>query len=235
MVTSTIFRDHESSGSGQWRRRARFGTVWWGASALLAACHATTPRTGDTKPSPPASSAASPGSAPPPLASVPPVPSGSASPATSPVTSEYTVAKQRLVLRSDETKCTLTVDPSGADVLLELDVAPPCYLLTWQHPRPPKGDSGATSLGEPGEPVAWKFPDLGNAVGVAVIGDAVPKSHDNDQLAALRARGYRCRGSIQGVLLTPGKARLAKKRDQVGLFCVETSIDLKEMWLSTHE
>jgi hypothetical protein len=163
------------------------------------------------------------------------VPSGTASSAPPPSPSEYTVAKQRLVLRSDETSCTLTVDPSGANVLLKLDVAPPCYVLTWQHPRPPKGDSGATSLGDPGDPLAYQFPDLGNAIGVAVIGDVVPKSHDDDRLAELRARGYRCRGSIQGVLLSPGKARLAKKRDQVGLFCVETSIELKEMWLATHE
>ncbi len=193
---------------------------------LLADCRADTAPPREEAPGAPAAAARS--------------PEGGTAAQTSPG-AERTVAEHRIGLLVEGDGCWLTHRAGGSDPeRLRLDLRPPCHLLTWQAPPPrgtsAEGESDGLPIGDVGDPIAWKYPGAGGVIAVAVIGDPVTGDMRSGEIFKSRERqGYRCASSMQGALLLGTKARLSKKRDHVGVLCVELGAEEKDFWILAHE
>lgn len=153
---------------------------------------------------------------------------------------EYRVGKHKINLLTEEDSCLLIHSADGENFeKLKLDLRSPCYLLTWQRLPPVthgQGPSDGVAVGGVGDPLAWQYQSAKGAITLAVIGDPVPEKIRSGKAYESRLKqGYRCASSMQGVLLRGDKARLSKKREHVGVFCVESGVDEKDFWLLSHE
>jgi hypothetical protein len=160
---------------------------------------------------------------------------GSAPDAAPPI--EYLVAGHTLRLVVEGDACVVEREGgAGAAIKLKLDLRPPCHLLTWRQPpaRPADATSDGVPLGSVGAPMAWRYP--GKAVAVlAVIGDPLPEKLRAGSLARLREQqGMRCAASVQGLLLRGETIALSKKREHVGVLCLELGLNEKDFWLLAH-
>jgi len=154
---------------------------------------------------------------------------------------EYVVAGQvlRLVVRKDgcaieHVKSARAGPGASPGRALDLDLRPPCHVLTWRQ-RPPAtaAEREGTPVGGPGDAAGWRYP--GKGVVVAVIGDPPPKRLRAGATYRLRRdQGLHCASSIRGVLVGEGEIQLSKKREHVGIFCAETGLDEKDYWLLAH-
>lgn len=160
--------------------------------------------------------------------------------ATQPASSgRYDVAGHWVSVLEDATSCWLLhTDERNSTQRLRLSLRPPCYLLTWQaHPprTSPDGVSDGEPVGKVGDPIAWRYRSAKGAIVIGVIGDDIPSEVRSSRYVRERAEsGYRCAGSLQGVLLVGNKARVSKKREDAGVFCVEVQPDEKDFWMLAH-
>lgn len=157
-------------------------------------------------------------------------------------TGSYTVAGEGIELVTENNGCWLLHgDKTDASQRIDLELRPPCYLLTWQK-HPSLKAAGATgtndgfALGDIGEPLARKYRIGGGTVLIVVIGNPFSSA----QLADSHVRwhmehGYRCASSARGVLLQGHNLSLSKERFESNLFCVEYELDHKQLWLLSHE
>lgn len=156
-------------------------------------------------------------------------------------TPEYRVAEHKISLLVDGDGCWLIHQAGGKGrESLKFDLYPPCYFLTWQRPPSQGAGSGGLSDGLPigkiGDPIAWKYRSANGVISVAAIGDPIPADMRSSRLYQSRLQqGYLCASSMQGVLLLGNKARLSKKRENVGILCVELQVEEKDFWLLAHE
>ncbi|WP_338845792.1 hypothetical protein V8J88_18955 [Massilia sp. W12] len=154
---------------------------------------------------------------------------------------EHQIAGYRIRLHStDGQACQVeyhSPQAKGEARMLALDLQAPCRLLTWQGPPPRKtgGPKSAQALGKRGEAQAWRYPDAGNVIALAVIGDAPDAALQNSSLYRLRqSQGMHCAGSLQGLLLYPAEIKTSAVQRQSGVFCLEIGLEEKNFWLLAH-
>lgn len=176
-----------------------------------------------------------------PYAGAPPLASDAGEPSPTLSTPEYSVAGHQIRLLVEEGGCWLTHRAAGKGLeRLRFNLHPPCYLLTWQRPPPQRADAEGVSdglpLGNIGDPIAWRYRSAKGVIAVAVIGDPIPDDIRSSSLYKSRQQqGYLCASSMQGILFLGNKVRLSKKRENVGLFCVESGVEEKDFWMFAHE
>lgn len=120
---------------------------------------------------------------------------------------------------------------------LTLSLRPPCYLLYWRLPPPVRqhGFSNGSPIGGVGRPMAWRYDGANGATVIAVIGDPISASFQQDDVYRLRMQqGMQCAGSVQGILLRDDRIELSSKREQIGVLCAELGMDEKDFWLLAH-
>lgn len=203
---------------------------------LLVACRTDTAHSQAAESAPiPDKAAATPYAGAPPLTSE----AGEPSPALS--TPEYSVAGHQIRVLVEEGGCWLTHRAVAKGLeRLKFNLHPPCYLLTWQRPPPQRADAEGVSdglpLGNIGDPIAWRYRSAKGVIAVAVIGDPIPDDIRSSSLYKSRQQqGYLCASSMQGILFLGNKVWLSKKRENVGLFCVESEVQEKDFWMLAHE
>jgi hypothetical protein len=156
-------------------------------------------------------------------------------------TPEYSVAGHQIRLLVEEGGCWLTYRSAGKGLeRLKFNLHPPCYLLTWQRPPPQRADAEGVSdglpLGNIGDPIAWRYRSAKGVIAIAVIGDPIPDDIRSSSLYKSRQQqGYLCASSMQGILFLGSKVQLSKKREDVGLLCVESEVQEKDFWMLAHE
>jgi hypothetical protein len=153
---------------------------------------------------------------------------------------EYAVGDHvlRLVVTSDS--CTIE-HRSAKSAMREvaLDLRPPCYLLTWLQQPPQSNATADVSDGQPvggtGDPMALRYASAGGVVTLAIIGDTIPQELREGSLYQLREQqGLRCAASVQAVLLDTDQIQLSKKRERIGVLCVELGLEERDFWLLAH-
>jgi hypothetical protein len=166
--------------------------------------------------------------------------------ATAPVndavhSSEYTVQGHALRLVSEKGKCAVEHHRVGQTqtTKLELDLGPPCHMLTWRSLPPTRsrttGVSDGVPVGTRGDAMAWRYASADGVVTLAIIGDPVPQELRSGSLYRLRERqGMSCASSVQALLLHPGEVRLSTKREHAGVFCAELGLEEKDFWRLAH-
>jgi hypothetical protein len=146
----------------------------------------------------------------------------------------YDLGGRRLELVDDAAECAVLFGVAGSPSpqRLELSLAPPCYVVTWQNPPPLHGDAQGVSDGVPvgstGQPKAYRY---GNGLTVVmVLGDPIPSSD------VARSVGQHCGGNMQAVLLDGKGARVSKKLfEHAQIRCVEWEVEEKDYWIFGHE
>ena len=157
--------------------------------------------------------------------------------AQSPPSPEYAVAGHTFRLAVTDSVCAIEqAVNAGAARRFVLDLRPPCYLVVWRDPPPRmRKASGSNPVGGVGDPAAWRYGRKSNTTVVAVIGDPVPERLCPELTCRSPQRqNFHCGASLQAVLLRDGRIKLSRKREQVGVFCVETGLDEKDFWLLAH-
>jgi hypothetical protein len=147
---------------------------------------------------------------------------------------EYQIDGHRIALTLRDGACFVSAKSpanQNSTTLLRLGMRPPCFFVTWRQPAPTERPSGATPVGDVGNPMAWRFAGPASVTVLAFIGEPV-----SEQQWAKRPklRGAQCGSRTQGLRLHDGKAELTK-RILEGFACIERGLDEKDFWLFAHE
>jgi len=143
---------------------------------------------------------------------------------------EAKLAGNKIEVVAEAQNCWLAFQPPGEETqAYRLDLVPPCHLLLWQRPPPPKSNA---SLGEPvgnvGDVMAWRYSRVQGSAVFAVIGDPVPESMRDETYVERQRENFKCAGSLQGVVVESKRIRFTKKRSEIGILCAETGIEEKD-------
>jgi hypothetical protein len=84
--------------------------------------------------------------------------------------------------------------------------------------------------------MGWRYGGDDKVIVFAIIGDPVPATMCSDTECEWKAQqNYRCGTSVQGIFVYSNRIELSKKRERVGVFCVETGLDEKDFWLLAND
>lgn len=154
---------------------------------------------------------------------------------------EYTMSGHTFRVAATANVCTLVHSiGDSATSNLQLDLEPPCYLLTWHH-APPKGKSDpsisdAEPVGKIGEPMAWRYGSTEVTIALVVLGDSPKPDILSSNLYRLRSRqGIQCAPSLQGIRIRDNAVSLSPARKHVGLFCEDLGVEERDFWLLAHD